>query len=665
MKKLVNLITCIAMCLSSANLVYAAGDGGVSEALKQVKERIDTNGYENFKSSYYKDDEGRTSYYFNWSNEGDSYSGLYVDFEDGIIKSYGKYDYDENDSMDAFSVKETDAVQTAKGFIKRINPDIYENIEIVPQNDNSIYSEEYAMNLYRKENGIPVLGQTGYISVSKRTKEVSDFYIDYESGINFKQSDNVISEAEAKEVYKKLIPPTLRYKFKRDYSKKEITAYLEYASGDSGLAINAHDGTVYKMQYGGEIFYGRNASKAEDAVGGEGFTPAELEETEKIAGLLSEEKAADTAKNNKIIAIPKGVEREYISLNRDFFDKNQYVYQLGFSNEDRYISVSLDAKSGEILSFDNYVSNEKKDRRNRKTEEKKAKEAFLELAGEKSSEFRTEETEYEGIVQFVRTFEGLDVVGNNAYFDFDNEDNITAYSLSYTKNVDFPSADGVISQDEAAEYAFDAIGFELGYAINNEDKTAQPVYYIGKNAQIQGFMINPFKAGLIDYNGDDLANEQKITYSDIDGHYAKDIFLVLAEYGIGIDGGELRPDEAITQAEYFALLNKAFGYEADTDEIYRRMIRNGTLSAEERADENILTRENAAIFMIREMGAERYARHNDIFEAPFTDVTENKGYIAILKAEKIIKGDGSGNFYPQRSVTRGEALIMLYNYFSK
>ncbi|MCR4718603.1 MAG: S-layer homology domain-containing protein [Firmicutes bacterium] len=664
MKKLVNFILCIAICLGLVNCVYAQEDNGVAEALKQVKERIDTDEYENFKSSYYKDG-GKTSYNFEWSNDGDGYSGLYVTFEDGIIKSYSKYDYDETDNMDVFAVKETDSLQIAKDFIKRINPDIYENLEIVPQNDKSIHSAEYTMDIFRKENGIPVLGQTGYISVSKRTKEVSYFYINYTANINFKAIDNVISEAEAKEAYKKLIPPTLRYKFKRDYKKEEITAYLEYAPKDNSLAINAYDGTAYEMSYVGEIIYDKNMEVAEEAADARGFTPAELEETERVSGLLSEENATETAKKNEIIAIPKGFEREFISLNRDMFNKNEYVYELGFTNDDRYISVSMDAKSGEILSFDNYTYNEKKEKRNRKTEEEKAKKAFLILAGDKASEFRILETEYEGAVRFVRTVNGLDVIGNNAYFDFDVEDNIIAYNVSYTKDIDFPSTNGVISQNDAAEFAFDAVGFELGYAVNAEDKIAQPVYYIGKNAQAQGFMINPFKARLINYNGDDLEGTQKIIYSDIDNHYAKDIFLALADYGIGISGGELKPDEEITQAEYFMLLNKAFGYEADADEIYKRMIRRGILSQEERADKNLLTRENAAIFIIREMDMERVAKHDEIFMPPFTDVTENKGYIAILKAEKIINGDGSGRFYPQNTVTRGEALIMIYNYFAR
>lgn len=662
--KFVKVLLCMAILLSSVSGVFAAEDSGITEALTQVKQRVDTSEYANFKSSYYKND-GKTSYYFNWSNDDENYSSLYIDFEDGIIKSYGKYEDEEDDGIDAFTLNEADAVEIAKAFIKRINPDIYENIELVPYEDMSIYSDEYSMNLYRMENGIPVLGQTGYVSVSKRTKEVSSFYIDYETGIKFEPQDNIISEAEAKEAYKKLIPPVLRYKYKRDYQKKEMTAYLEYAPKDSSLAINASDGKPYEMMYGGDVYYSKSMKAEGDNAEEMRFTPAELEETEKISGLLSEARATDTAKKNEIIAMPKGFEREYISLNRRWFDSDEYIYDLGFSKDEDYISVSIDAKNGEILSFNNYNSDEKKDKKDRKTEEKKANKAFSVLAGEKASEFRIEESEDAGFVRFVRTVNGIDATDDGAYFDFDNSDNIVAYSLSYSKNVDFPSAEGVISPDAAADAAFAALGFELGYEINSSEKVAQLIYYIGKNGQSASFMINPFTAELIGYNGEALESTQKITYSDIDGHYAEEIFLALADYGIGISGGELRPDEAITQADYIMLLNKAFGYEADVDEVYKRMIRDGVLSAEERADDSLLTRENAAIFMIREIGAERYARYEDIFSAPFADVTENKGYIAILKAEKIISGAGDGNFYPKNTVTRGEALIMIYKYFAK
>ena len=663
--KFVKFILCVAILLSSVSGVYAAEDNGVADALRQIKERVDTSEYDDFKSSYYKDDDGTVSYSFNWHKTGNSDKGLYISFADGIIESYGKYDYGKDDEVDAFSMEEEEAVKIAKDFIKRINPEISERIVIVPEENRSIYSDTYDMQIYMTEGGIPVLDETGYISVSKSTREAEDFYINYRAGIDFKPLDNLISEEDAKAAYKKLIPPTLRYKIKKDYNKGEITAYLEYAPDDSGLAINAYDGSKYNLSYGDEIYYNNSMSSKEAVAEDGGFTPAELEETERIAGLLSEEKVTDIARKNEYVAIPLGLQRDYISLNRDFFNKGEYTYDLGFSNPDKYISVSVDAKNGEILSFNNYDYSEKRDRRNRKTEEQKAQKAFSDLAGTKATEFRMEESEQNGYVGFVRTVNGLDVIGNSAGFDFDNDDNIVSYGLSYTKNVTFPSADGVISKDEAAEVAFGEIGFELGYSINDESKTAQPVYYIGKNGRTASFMLNPFSGKLIDYDGKDLEEDKNITYSDIDGHYGQAIFEALAQYGIGFEGGELKPNEAITQAEYFVLLNDAFGYEDDIEEIYKSMIIYGTISADERADNSVLTREKAAIFMIREIGADEYAKYEDIFAAPFDDVTENKGYIGILKAKGIIKGDGSGNFYPQKTVTRGEALIMIYNCFAK
>ncbi|MBR4173556.1 MAG: S-layer homology domain-containing protein, partial [Clostridia bacterium] len=316
--------------------------------------------------------------------------------------------------------------------------------------------------------------------------------------------------------------------------------------------------------------------------------------------------------------------------------------------------------------FYKYEDGDVEDKQNRENEIKTAKKALTALAGDKAAEFRMEESDYTGDVQFVRVYEGLDVLGDGAYFFFDGKDNITNYSLRYKKDITFPSKEGVISKKDAIESAFDALGFELGYAIDLENKTALPVFYIGENAEVSNFTMNPFTGKITDYDGEDMKKTGIISYSDIENHYGRDIFLKLAEYGIGFEESTLRPDEPITQADYFVLLNKAFGYyDADIDSLYKEIISNGTISADERADDSALTRENAAIFMVREMGAERYAKHNDMFVPPFDDVTENKGYIAILKAEKVINGDGSGNFHPKNTVTRGEALIMIYNYFTK
>ena len=660
--KLLKFFLCAAIFASSINGVCAAENSGVSEALKQVKERVDTSEYSEFSSSYYQNDGEETVYNFNWSKGEDNSAELYISYQGGIITNYSKYDYNNSDEAKVFSLDDAEAMQIAKEFIEGINPEIHENIVINPADEQSIQSYECEFDIYRAENGVPVLWETGYVDISKNTKEVSSFYINYSQGVEFKPNDSIISEDDAKAAYKNLIAPTLRYNLKRDYSKKTITPYLEYVPKDSSLAINAYNGEAYKLKSGGDIIYNKSMMASEDAAADGGrFTPAEIEETERIAGLLSEDDAINAVRNNEIIAIPKDMNCSYVSLRKNWYDKNEYSYELSFEGDEKYISTRLDAKTGEILSFYNYSGKDEDSGQDRKTEEAKAKKAFSQLAGNKSAEYELIESEDAGMVSYIRKFEGLDVYGDSAYFYFDGSDNLTEYNLQYTKNLTFPEKDGVITPDEAAEKAFEQIGFGLSYVI--DEKNAQPIYCLGKSGYAETFTMNPFSGNLTDYDGEDLKTNKKIEYSDIDNHYGKDIFLSLAKYGIGFNEKELKPDKPITQAEYFTLLNKAFGYYDDIDEIYSGMIRWGELSPDERDDDGVLTREKAAIFMIRQIGGEEYAKYDEIFAQPFNDVTKNKGYIGILKAKKIVNGDGSGNFYPDKTVTRGEALIMIYNSF--
>ena len=664
--KLLKYILSLAILMSTVSGVYAAEDSGALEALKMVKERVDTSEYSDFRSNYYRDEDGKTTYSFTWSKD-DGNSELYISVDGRNIVYYGKSNYSEDEGIEnKLEFSKEQAVESASEFIKKINPDIYNNIKIVPETEQSIYSDGISLDIYRTENGIPVLNETGYVEVSKLTHEVTYFYINYNDGIEFTPIDSVISEADAKKAYTDTVPLELRYRYKTDYKKMEITPYIEYALDGGLVAINAIDGSLYEGKYDG---YYLNDYAAEKSMGtGEedrGLSPAELEETEKIAGLLSEDAAEQKIRANTIIGMPKDFVNQHVSFNRDAFDKEEYSYYFNFGKDDGFVGARVDAKTGEILNFYKYEPKDFEDKQNRAKEEKIAKKAFEALAGDKASEFRLEESEYEGYVRFIRTYDELDVVGDSAYFSFDGNDNITEYSLSYKKNVEFPSKDGVVSPEKAFDTAFDKLGFELGYAIDYNTKKALPVYYIGKNAEYQSFTVNPFTATLTDYDGEDRKEPGAIVYTDIDNHYGKNIFMKLAEYGIGFESGMLKPDEPTTQSEFFTLLNQAFGYGSDKDEIYKNMIYGGIIKAEDRADDSLLTRENAAIFMIREIGAEEYAKYNDIFVAPFDDVTENKGYVAILKAKGVINGDGSGNFYPKNTVTRGEALIMLYNYLSK
>ena len=99
--------------------------------------------------------------------------------------------------------------------------------------------------------------------------------------------------------------------------------------------------------------------------------------------------------------------------------------------------------------------------------------------------------------------------------------------------------------------------------------------------------------------------------------------------------------------------------------VYRNSAQNSIISEDERDDDAEVTREEAAVYMIRAIGAENYAKYNDIYVTPFNDVTENKVYIALLSAMGVLSGDGNGNFNPNREMTRAGSIIMIYNYLSR
>ena len=106
------------------------------------------------------------------------------------------------------------------------------------------------------------------------------------------------------------------------------------------------------------------------------------------------------------------------------------------------------------------------------------------------------------------------------------------------------------------------------------------------------------------------------------------------------EGGEFKPNEKITQKDFLALLMSINGNDIivlknnleQANWVYRNSAQNSIISEDERDDDAEVTREEAAVYMIRAIGAENYAKYNDIYVTPFNDVTENKGYIALLSA---------------------------------
>lgn len=672
MKKFLSFVLASGMLLGALP-GFAAETTELESVVSEVKQRLGVGEYEEFESEVNTVD-GQNRYLLNWSTRSDDqYEYLGVGYSDGVILSYESSYSGEYDSGLKFSkISKSEAEKIAEDFVAKINPEVYQNIEVTADGGQAVFGNSYYFHLQRTYNGIPVYGESGGMSVSKETGEIGYFNLSYNTKITFDDTEGIIDYNTAMTEYVNKLTPKLCYDYDYDYKTKELNVYPKYESQDENLAIDAKTAEVYEIPShyypypaGGSMY---EEAFTQNSAADKGFSQAELDEFSKIDGLLDLDSAKKIVAEKKNIGLEERYKLDNYSLYRSYTDSEKYIYSMSFIDETEekydYIRVELDAKDGTILSFSKN-GDYGKEEQNIEVEKAKAAAALEEFTDNKYKNLEYKESDIPGRITYVRKENGIEVIGDDATFFFDRNDNLTSYNLTYMNIKEFPSVDGVLTPMQAVEKVSADIDFSLFYAVDYEAKVAKPVYSFFEDGNVLGYNLNPFTGKCIDYFGEEIKEDTEISYTDISGHYAEDKFKKLAEHGIGFKEAELLPAKEITQSEYMMLLNELFGYGSDINEIYARAYSKGIIKVEQRQDLSPVTREEAAIFMVREMGAEEFVKYNEIFINPFSDVSENKGYIALLKAMGIISGDGSGNFNPKNTITRGEALIIIYNYLNR
>lgn len=665
MKKLISIILSAALSISLSVPAAMAAEGAdaqqLQEALENVKERINVpEEYSEFSSSTSETD-GKAGYRFTWRTKDDGRS-ISVYTTDNIITSYWKHsdDYGKGPYISGLGIEE--AKKSASEFFEEVNGNYPYEIELEGSSAD-LHSSVYSFGIKVYINGIACDGQCGHIDVNRKTGETESFNIWYDDieEPQFKSPADTIGTERAKEEYGKQLGLKLVYRIGFDEDKEEKFAYPVYVPKyEYNKYINALTGEVYEPaadmnDYG--VAENMSMAAADAVAGGSAkreLTVQELDEIEKIDGLVSKADAEKLLRENKTLNIPKSVKTERINLSKSYRGE-KYTYSLQMSGEKENIYASINAKTGEIISYSRYTYTSSD---SPKTENKNDK-AFEVLAGDKAKEYKYDEENN----RYVRYVNDTEVADDTAYITY-TDGVLTGYSISYT-DTQFPSVADVMSVSEAEKAMFAAVDYELACVING--KKAVPVY------MHENVSINPFTGVRVDYNNEEItSSKDELVYSDIDGHYAKNYIEALAQYGVGFEGGMYMPDETITQKDFLALLMAVYrsgitvmrNNPEQAKYVYDDVIGKGIITEEERDDDAYVTRESAAVYMIRAMGAEEYARYNDIYVTPFDDVTENKGYIALLSAMGVVNGD-DGHFNPTREITRAESAAMIYNYLTR
>ncbi|MCX7922927.1 MAG: S-layer homology domain-containing protein [Clostridia bacterium] len=87
-------------------------------------------------------------------------------------------------------------------------------------------------------------------------------------------------------------------------------------------------------------------------------------------------------------------------------------------------------------------------------------------------------------------------------------------------------------------------------------------------------------------------------------------------------------------------------------------------SAKFRPEDNI-TKEEAAVMLVCCMGYDSLAKQISYLGKPYSDVTNNTGYITIVKDIGIMSGNSKGQFLPKAAVKKEEAAVMLVKMYEK
>lgn len=689
MKKFVSLVLAAALCAASA--VPALADSNsekINEMLSVLKQRIgSTDEYDKFSGSVNAYG-GETRYEFLWSKtDGDNRSRMNITMNsDGVVTSYYTYGGGGNGRDGKASINRPDvseALDAAISGFKKLNPDISENVKITSDGEyRSLTGDDFGFVLQRTQNGIPVADDDGWISVSADAKRVVSFSLNYTTGLKFEDSSKLISKEDAQNSFNEKFPMKLRYTTEYKDDKKSATLiyspdseYNQYISATSGEVITRE---YRRHRFGGGDMKASESMAAMD-MADNGFSEAEIKNLDTINGLIGLDKAEKIILTSKVINANSAYKLTEHALCRDWYDEDKYTYRLEFKrtsgDEDYWLDAEVDAKSGDILSF--YISENRgneKAKLNVKQGYEKAYAALEVLAPSHFGEnmdylLDGDDKDSSGNYVFFRYVNGIEFADNSVRISVDMASGkIISYRIGYD-DIEFPSADGVISAEDAGKRLFEQVGYDVWYIPTYEDdKPAEaPVVY---DTDSYDLTLDAF-SGELKYKRD---SEKVGEYTDIENHYAKDAIEALAKFGIGFADSEFKPDINITQADFVTLLNAAFKdygpiviYKGISYEnIYDDAIADGIVKEDEYSPDADVTRDLAAKMMVRALGFEEVATLNGIYVPIFADVSaDSVGFTSILGAMGVIKGDENGNFNPSGTVTRADAAIMLYNYLSK
>ncbi|MGF7057458.1 YcdB/YcdC domain-containing protein [Brassicibacter mesophilus] len=697
MKKRISLLLSILLVLTFVLPLqsYAQYDKELENAIKKAKSLLNiTDDYDKFNYNINKYNDA-TEYQLNWYDSADKLGSINVNIDsDGMVRNYYSYKpSNEKYEPKLPKISKADGLKIANDFIKKVNPDIVASIkyqeDISPLN---VYDRNYYYDFIRIENGIPFYDNSINISVNNITGEVKSFGCDWDKNLKFPDKNGIMSLEQAKQSFKEKLGLDLVYKLNR--SSNETKAYLVYTTLNNNKAIDAKTGEIVDVY---DYYYGISEKNAvtQDTADKSDLSPEELDAIKNAKDIISESEAEKVARD--FLNISKDYKLNSINLYSDWENKDDFIWRMYFVEENKEesasISITIDAKTKEIKSFNKYISHSRDEKAKYDEDEvlQIAKDFIKSIQKEKYSQveyfdieqpiyrpMNNEEKPTQYHFNFVRKINSAYFLENGFNIGIDAvTGEITQYNYTWYKG-ELPSSDKVMSIDKAYNILFNDIGYELQYIgqnnnryidNDNSNKEVKLIYTAKKDKPLN---IDAFSGELLYDYGRPYKEQQISKYNDINDSFAKMQIEILAEYGISLQGNEFKPKQTIAQKDFLYLLAKAKNYYFDiyseegnsVDRLYNYLINEGIVREDEKAPESTVAKQDAVKYIVRALGYDKVADIEGIYKVEFKDADqidpELLGYVAIAAGLDIVSNDAE-SFNPSSSLTREQSAVIIYN----
>lgn len=681
-----------------------------------VKNRLEFQDSKNFRSNVASNEDGATNknaYNLYWEFEDYDLSVSVRD--DGVITNYNysPKEYKERTSL-LFTVTKDEAKQIANDFIKKLNPKIYSEYELVDVRRNTYAfrytnltsrfgGDDYVVSYVRKVNGIPFKPNTITVNISGFDGYVSSCNTTYHENVIFDEHTNITTLENAKEIFKSNLNLEYSYKIKYDYEEKEdgswesipttVLVYRDitdkkYIEATTGKLFEPHEKFFSYRNYGYGMGSSVNGVVTEDAMSPEAgefkytLTEEEKREISDTKDVLQPNDVVDKIKALNLFNIPDNATVSSFRLFKNDDGTKEYSLTLKTSINSDTISITADANTAEVKRFRNNI-NDYYDYHNSSLTGYKSYAIDFTKNYFKNSDHITFDVEDKGLdFTFYR-------IENNIPC-YDNYINVTVDKTNYKINyfaynwteVDFIDPANAISIEDAKNIFIKNFEYSLFYYLDNEigedigDGKSRAILAWGYNNEYSD-TINAHTKEFLDYDYKTLVlptvrETIKVAdkYTDIDGHWAKDIITIMQNNNVGVVSTEFKPNAVLTYADLFELLGNIVT-EDQFDE-FKDFIKSRELKGLNFINENTkltdtLTREEycALIVSIGNYNYDRIIDNGSYFKLDYTDahlISQDKvGYIAIAKMLKYLSGN---TFRPLDKITKAEAITYLYNIYT-